>query len=262
MMNKNVHILGLMAIISMLLMGCANTNPDLDILEDTSIAEKANPLEERYELKIHDDIEITQDYGVFQADNTTPYEELITKTVDIHEFAQNFEYRGSGRGIDDVMEFIGVECLRETENAIYSVHKVEQGGLLYIFYHKEPWRTEITDNGILIWFYVRERLSFSDFDYLEENVTTIEEAIQFNEAEQIYLNCYKADSTFQYDPTGSYLYTEHYLEDGILCTKYDLIDGELVFSQHALIDDFDWSCFVGARAYPYEVRILDMDWVE
>ena len=261
-MNKNAHILGLIAIILMLLMGCANTNPDLDILEDTSTIEKANFLEESYELKIYDDIEITQDYGVFHADNTTPYEELVTKTVDIHTFVQNFDMFGTGRGIDDVMEFIGVECLRETESAIYSVHKVEQGGLLYIFYRKEPWCTEITDNGILRWYYVRERLSSADFNYLEENVTTIEEAILFNEVEQIYLNCYKADPTFQCEPTGSFLYTELYLEDGILGVKYDLVDGELVFSQYSLIEDYDMSKYVASRSYPYEARVLEKDWVE
>lgn len=132
-MNKNVRILGLITIISMLLIGCTNVNPNLDTLEDTSTIEKANSLEESYELKIYDDIEITQDYGVFQADNTTPYEELITKNVDIHTFVQNFDMFGTGRGIDDVMEFIGVECLRETENAIYSVHKVEQGDFSIYF---------------------------------------------------------------------------------------------------------------------------------
>lgn len=261
-MNKNVRILGLITIISMLLIGCTNVNPNLDTLEDTSTIEKANSLEESYELKIYDDIEITQDYGVFQADNTTPYEELITKNVDIHTFVQNFDMFGTGRGIDDVMEFIGVECLRETENAIYSVHKVEQGGLLYIFYRNDPWRTEITDNGILRWYYVRERLSFSDFDYLEENVTTIEESIQFNEVEQIFLNCYKADPTFQCEPTGSFLYTELYLEDGILGIKYDLVDGELVVSQYGIIEDYDMSGYVASRSYPYDAKILDRDWAE
>lgn len=259
-MNKNVHILGLITIISMLFMGCTNAKVDLDASKDTGAIEKANPLEEKYEMKIDDVMEITQDYGVFQADNTTPYEELITKTVDIHEFAQNFGLLASGRGIKDVMEFIGVECLRETETSIYSVHKVEQGGLLYIFYHKEPWRTEITTNGILYWYYVRERLSSSDFDHLEENVTTIEEAIEFNEVEQIFLNCYEADPAFQYEP--QHLYIENYLTDGLLGIKYNLVDGKLVFSESIFVEDYDMSQYTGARAYPYEARILDMDWVE
>lgn len=109
---------------------------------------------------------------------------------------------------------------------------------------------------------MRERLSFSDFDYLEENVTTIEESIQFNEVEQIFLNCYKADPTFQCEPTGSFLYTELYLEDGILGIKYDLVDGELVVSQYGIIEDYDMSGYVASRSYPYDAKILDMDWAE
>ena len=63
------------------------------------------------------------------------------------------------------MEFIGVECLRETEaGALYSVHKVEQGGLLYIFYNTPEFLTEITTNEIRNWYYVPKRLSSSDFD--------------------------------------------------------------------------------------------------
>ena len=253
--------LGVMAIVLTLLVGCASSERDLDTTEQTRTSEKANSLEENYELNFRlDEMGTTQDYGVYKADNTTPYEELITKTVDIHAFAQNFNAYGSRRGINDVMEFMGVECLRETENAIYSVHKVEQGGLLYIFYSKETWRTEITDNEILLWFYVRERLSFSDFDYLEKNVTTIQDSICQTEIEQIYLNCYRADPTYEWHD-GS-LCVGFYLEDGILATLYEPKDGELVLSEYYFQEGHDMSGHTGGRAYPYEGRILDMDWVE
>lgn len=260
-MNKNACKLGLIVIVSMLLVGCINANPDLDTVKDTGTVEKANPLEAEYELNFRlDEMGTTQDYGVYKTDNTTPYEELITKTVDIHAFAQNFSNSGDRRGINDVMEFMGVECLRETETAIYSVHKVEQGGLLYIFYCKEPWRTEITDNGILLWFYVRERLSFSDFDYLEKDVTTIQDSIYQTEIEQIYLNCYRADPTYYLCDES--LGVGFYLEDGILGTLYEQKDGELVLSDYYFQEGHDMSIHTGGRAYPYEGRILDMDWVE
>lgn len=260
-MITRLHKLGVMAIVLTLLIGCASSEPDLDTTEQTLKSKKPNFLEAEYELNFRlDEMGTTQDYGVYKADNTTPYEELITKTVDIHAFAQNFSQSGNRRGINDVMEFMGVECLRETETAIYSVHKVEQGGLLYIFYCKEPWRTEITDNGILLWFYVRERLSFSDFDYLEKDVTTIQDSIYQTEIEQIYLNCYRADSTY-------YLYDESlgvvfYLEEGILATLYEPKDGELILSDYYFQEGYDMSIHTGARAYPYEGRILDIDWVE
>ena len=70
------------------------------------------------------------------------------------------------------MDFIGVECLRETEaGALYSVHEVEQGGLLYIFYNTPEWLTEITTNEIRNWYYVPKRLSSSDFDSMKKNVS-------------------------------------------------------------------------------------------
>jgi hypothetical protein len=121
--------------------GATDTEEDTSTIEEhgtleTEItSENTNSLEKRYEVNYqYDAIVVTQDYGIFPVDNTTPYQDLITKTVDIHNFASHFEQTG-GRGIDDVMEFMGVECLRETEaGALYSVHKVEQGGLLYILY--------------------------------------------------------------------------------------------------------------------------------
>lgn len=278
-MNKKAHKLGLIAIVLTLLVGCTNANPDSNSEEDTSTIEesntseltdaseeinseeKTNDLEASYELKLSIyDVEVTQDYGVFQVDNTTPYQELITKTVDIHRFAQYFDHCG-GRGIDEVMEFIGVECLRETEaGALYSVHKVEQGGLLYIFYYNHDWEAEIRTNGIRGWFYVRERLSTSDFDSLQENVSTIGDVIRINEVEQIFLNCYQADP--MYCGLGTDLYTYHYLEDGIYAVKYDLIDEKLVLTNQILVGDFDIPFTRESQYYPYYARILDMDWVE
>lgn len=266
-MNKKAYKLELIAIVLTLLVGCTNANPNIENLEDTStteesdVTEKAHSLEKRYEMKILDDIEITQDYGVFQVDNTTPYEELITKTVDIHAFAQYFDISGTGREIDDVMEFIGVECLRETEaGALYSVHKVEQGGLLYIFYYNKEWQTEIRTNDVKAWFYVRERLSSADFSSLQKNVSTIEDVIEIDAVEQIYLNCYRADPMYQYD--GKHLHTVHYLEDGIYLILYELIDGELIFTDYYLADNFELPVYTESRYYPYYAQVLEMDMVE
>ena len=247
---------------------CFLTDPvsekDTSVLGESDSTEQTNPdnpLEKRYELKINDDIEITQDYGVFQTDNTTPYEELITKTVDIHAFAQYFDIVGDGRGIDDVMEFIGVECLRETETgALYSVHKVEQGGLLYIFYDNQEWLTEIKTNGIKVWFYVRERVSSSDFASLQKNVSTIEDVIEIDEVDQIFLNCYRADPEYQYH--GTTLVTCHYLEDGLYAIQYDLIGGELIFTDDYFTDNFDVPFQTESRYHPYYAQVLEMDMVE
>ena len=262
-MNKKAHKLGLIVLVLTLLVGCSNVQPESTELENTSATEKTNILEKDYALnyKVYA-MGTTQDYGVYQADNTTPYQDLITKTVDIHTFAQNFDCFGTNRGINDVMEFFGVECLRQTENAIYSVHKVEQGGLLYIFYSNEPWRTEIKDNSIIRWFYVRERLSMADFDYLEENVTTIQDSIAQTESEQIFLNCYRVDPTYNYPYDGG-LTTVFYLEDGILGLQYELVDEELVLSEYYFFqDDYEIVYESTCRGGSYDFKIMEMDWVE
>lgn len=254
-MKKRVQKLGLIAIVLTLLVGCTNANPDAD--KDIS-------LEATYEMKTREDIEITQDYGVFEVDNKTPYQELLTKTVDIHTFAENFDIYGSNRGIDDVMEFIGVECLRKTPmGALYSIHKVKQGGLLYIFYNNHEPGAEIRTNGIRQWFYVPERIYATPIKNLDGKGATIEDVIKFNKADQIFLNCYRADPTFQNGEDGV-LTTYQYCVEGILKTTYYWIYGEFVGGSYSLDPDFilpdqkeDYTEYTW-----YDAHIYDMDWVE
>lgn len=190
-------------------------------------------------------------------DNTTPYEELITETVDIHMFAQRYDPFGK-RNIADVEEYIGIECLRNTdEGALYSVHKVKQGGLLYVFYDNYDWNKNLTNRSIIRWFYVRERLSFSDFENLTEGIDTIDDVIKINESEQIFLNIYRAYPNFIGEEV---LYTTHYLEDGILDVMYKLIDGKLIFTDIYLTENFDCPDLDESKYYPYNARILDIDW--
>ena len=260
-MNKRAYKLGLIAIVLTLLVGCANANPDSSALEESNTSEKDSSLEASYEMKTRDDIEITQDY-IFQVDNKTPYQELITKTVDIHMFAQNFDMYGSGRGIDDVMEVFGVECLRRTPGgALYSIHKVEQGGLLYIFYNHDDRKTEIKTNEIRHWFYVRKRQSSEEIRNLKGKGATIEDVIEINEAEQIYLNCYRADPTFQGGEDGV-LTTFHYFTDGILEIRYYWIYGEFVCVPYFLHKDFNLEDRKASEYSLYNAFIYGMDWVE
>ena len=192
-------------------------------------------------------------------DNTTPYEELITKTVDIHMFAQRYNPFGK-RNISDVKEYVGIECLRNTdEGALYSVHKVKQGGLLYVFYDNYDWKKSLANKSIIRWFYVRERLSFSDFKALDKGIDTIDDAIAINKAEQIYLNIFRAAPAYW---DKEVLYTTHYLEDGILEVGYKLIDGKLIFTDLYLTENFDCPDLDESKYYPYNARILDIDWLE
>ncbi len=186
--------------------------------------------------------------------NTTDYDKLITKKVDIHTFAQRYEPYGD-RTMYDVAENVGIECLRKiNNNALYSVHKVKQGGLLYVFYNYG-----LGHNGSIIrWFYVRQRLSFSDFENLTKDKSTIDDVIKINESEQIYLNIYRAHpETWVPEET---LYTTHYLEDGILDVGYKLVDGKLIFSDIYLTENFDLRDLTDSRTYSYDAHILDIDW--
>ncbi|MBR2040569.1 MAG: hypothetical protein IJ948_04245, partial [Clostridia bacterium] len=56
------------------------------------------------------------------------------------------------------------------------------------------------------------------------------------------------------------LYTTHYLEDGILDVMYKLIDGKLIFTDIYLTENFDCPDLDESKYYPYNARILDIDW--
>ena len=260
-MNKRAQRLGLIAMVLTLLVGCANVSPNSGASEESETSEKTVSLEANYEMKTSEEIEITQDYS-FQIDNKTPYQELLTKTVDIHTFAQTFDMYGTGRGIDDVMEVIGVECLRKTSGgALYSIHKVEQGGLLYIFYNYEDKSAEIKTNEIRHWFYVMKRQSSAEIMDLKGKGATIEDVIKINGAEQIYLNCYSADPKIQSGEEGV-LTTYHYFTDGILELRYYYIQGELVCVPYHLEINFGLRDRKDEESSPYKALIYGMDWVE
>ena len=237
------HRIILVLLVLVLLIGCTHS----DTLEMNSVIK-------------YDSLTVTKENCEdLKIDNTTPYEELITKTVDIHTFAQRYNPFGK-RNINDVKEYVGIECLRNTdEGALYSVHKVKQGGLLYVFYDNYDWNKNLANKSIIRWFYVRERLSFSDFENLTEGVDTIDDVIKINESEQIFLNIYRAYPEFFGEEV---LYTNHYLKDGILDIKYKLIDGKLIFSEMHLTKNFDCPDLDEPIYYPYNARILGFDWAK
>ena len=237
------HKIALILLVLILVAGCTHTHT----LEMSYVLEYDTST-----IPVNDSID-------FKIDNTTPYQELITKTVDIHAFAQRYSPNGK-RTIDDVMGKFGIECLRETEEgALYSIHKVLQGGLLYVFYNNYDWDIDISGNSILRWFYVRERLSSSDFYALTENVDTIDDVIQIDKTEQIFLNIYQADP-MHWDE--GIVCTTHYLEDGLLDIGYKLEDGKLVFTASILTENFDLRDMDEPVHHPYSARIFDADWVK
>ena len=192
-------------------------------------------------------------------DNKTPYQNLLTKEVDIHYFMKKYCLQtgvgGAGK-LEDIVSDIGIECLRETgAGALYSIHKVKQGGLLYIFYmNRLPDASNY--HPVIRCFYMRKKLSSEAFNFVKEG-TTINEIKKIDPIAQVWENIYYADSEW-WEATGG-CGTFHYLSDGILEIGFKKQDGELkVFAKH-LTQDFEMPQFSG-KSYPYNGKILDSDW--
>ncbi len=190
-------------------------------------------------------------------DNETPYEELITKEIDIHYMAQKYFSKGIHcyGTLEDLMNDIGVECLRENAGGtLYCVYRVKQGGLLYVFYNKY--------GMMLQWFYVRNDLSYADLsDALREN-STLEDLKKIDDTLQIFENLYDSNSKMIQLMEGTYSATV-YLNDGILDLGYKkendefvLILNELVpfFSNNFIRQDFRSSVYE-----TYDASVYDMD---
>ncbi len=222
-----------------------------------------NDLQEAYVMRKGDDP--SYEVADYTVDNTTPYQELITKKVDIHSFAQAYSfviYPWSPK-MSQIAAEVGLECVREISNgALYSVHEVEQGGLLYIFYNNEEWREEGKDRPVLRWFYVREDLCYADFEKIVEEGGTMDDVIKIDETEQIFYNIHSGEWIGEEPP--ELFPTWHYLSDGILELGYQREGDTFVvvpeycqwFPEFTLID---WQA---ARCYPINAEIFEFDWLE
>ncbi len=116
--------------------------------------------------------------------NTSSYEELIRKTVDIEtlpvKLPQNIG-EPDAPTIDQIDQDIGIECLRETPaispyktGVLYSIHKVKQGGLLYLYYKPAGYANDQKTRDIprlFAWHYVKKSLSYADFASVKEGVS-------------------------------------------------------------------------------------------
>ena len=195
-----------------------------------------------------------------EPDNATPYQELLTKEIDIHSFMEKYCLRdpyGSGE-IEDIAADIGIECLRETEaGALYSIHKVRQGGLLYVFYMNNL-PTAPDHHPVIRCMYMQKKLSSKDFESIKEG-SMLTEVKKIDSIAQIYENMYYSDPEY-WESTGG-CGSIHYLSDGILEIGFKERDGKLKVFASKLTEDFDMPQFTG-KNYPYNGRILDTDWTE
>ncbi|MGI6249591.1 MAG: hypothetical protein ACOYJX_09425 [Acutalibacteraceae bacterium] len=193
-------------------------------------------------------------------DNTNPYNELITKEIDIDLFIQKCDEDPTVAlftkltFITKVDDEFGIECLRETEsNSLYSVHKVKQGGLLYIFYRYHSGTGKYAE--IKNWYYVKEKLNYRDFSSVD-NGSDIKEVARIDPVTDVYIeranNCDKTKSIG--------MATHHYLEDGILMLIYRYKDGKFEVVEKDFRDEFTVELFFKEeKEEPYNGRVFPMD---
>ena len=214
-------------------------------------------------------------------DNETPYEELITKEIDIHEFVQKFcisNLTGSG-SLNRVNNEIGIECLRCTEaGALYSVHKVKQGGLLYIFYTR--YEDDSAVPPILRWFYVPKKRSRADFGTLQTGLditdpnldldgidveslpsgSNINAVKAIDPSVQIFENLGNLQDKEYWD--SNYLLTWHYLSDGIMEICYRYSAGEFKVLIKYFIEDYQIDDYSEPVRERYDGHILEKDQIQ
>lgn len=179
-----------------------------------------------------------------------PVDELVTEPCDIHEVVQKYftkDLLGTCT-LEELAGDIGVECLRVNEGGtLYSVHEVEQGGRLYIFFGEEHLPIQ--------WFYVRKRLSRADFAGIEAGAS-IEEVKKIDPTTQIFENIYNTDLEY-YKIQGCISW--HYLDDGILEIGYDMDKREVMALN--FIDDYRIHRYDDSITTYYDGHIREEDWV-
>jgi hypothetical protein len=208
-------------------------------------------------------------------DNKKHYNEMITKNVDIDEFIKKFYIfpapYGLGYYINEFYHGIGIEWLRETElGALYSVHKVEQGGLLYIYYTRIEYTGYVKVAG---WYYVQKKLSSSDFLAIKNqsartNASTLADVIAIDPATYIYKSIFEKDHIFT--NFSRHVDTIHFLSDGILKIRFKLMEfngppliDNLKVTKKTLISFDDMkSVQPNLQIHPLNGRILPMDMID
>lgn len=202
-----------------------------------------------------------------QAMAELPYDQMITQTCDVHEFLELFGEYPEGNGLLTVVaEEIGVECLRtNSAGTRYSIHKVEQGGWLYIFYrYREFDSAYYIDN----WFYVNEDRSFADFDAIEIG-STIQEVEKIDPSARLSHNLFYRRCEWRRIDDVS-LFSQHYLNDGVLFIYYEYQDdylydskeGEYLVYDMEYFDDYvRWTDGGSGTASFLDVSLLPGDWI-
>ena len=189
-------------------------------------------------------------------DNKTPYDKRVTTTIDLDAFlslrippywyptdpATGF----SGYQMRDYVKKFPVECLRKNaEGTVYSVQKVKQGGLLYVFYDLRFYDFRTSPGpywGVPIWSwcYVTNLYSYKDFASFNDN-STFDDLIAVDPSMQVIKDYYLANG---YPDSYDELYFTMYLSDGTMHVTTLLSDGTINVSLNYSPDYKIWHAFM------------------
>lgn len=249
---KRYLLCGLTVLLAIIGVSCADTPPNTSIPDITepswySSSQRENPDALEAVLK--------------RIDNSTPYQELITKKIDIQSFLQKYDpdaaatITQSPRLITTVDRDFGIECLRQTEaGSIYSIHQVKQGGLLYVFYETRSYESTGKYVSIKYWYYVKKALSYADFSEVTEG-TLLKEVKKIDPVTKFYTDR-------AYTPSQIFIpYSYHYLKDGILLIGYTKTNKDLVVEGTQFWPDFniEEANYASQKVELYDGHLLPID---
>ncbi len=193
--------------------------------------------------------------------NADPYDELITTECSIHDFIAAFTGKNVyGQGtMAEVDSCMPIECLRFPEGGtLYSIHKVREGGVLYIFYETRLFEqtNDLQDATILRWFYVQKNLSSDDY----KDAQSIKDIAEIDATGEIFENiCYEDMDRWSAD---DYRFASwHYVSDGIYEIAYEYKNGELKIFHSRLLTDFSLENLYEPTSDECTAKIWEFDWV-
>lgn len=193
-------------------------------------------------------------------DNTTAYERLITKTIRMSEFIETFDrdpgkfLNGSLPHISQIDQEIGIQCIRRNKSGtLYSVHMVEEGGLLYIIYNESE---HAGFTYIRNWYYVKKPLSYEDFSSIQVG-SSITDVKKVDPSTDVYLERLK-----KFKEEVREFRTYHYLKDGILSYSYITQNGKPVVAGINFDHEFQAFNYYSAAEKIIDAEILPQDFLK
>ena len=220
-MKKVLIVLLVFSILTACLSSCKK-NPDPYMMQGSN----EYPAEQSMDAEWDRDFEITESI-LERLNNDTPYDELITKEIDIHAFLSKYANAHlyiTLPFIGDVDEEFPIECLRKNDaDYFYTIYKVKQGGLLYAFYYTSEYYIQYSWD----YYYVVKPVNKSDFKTIEIG-STIEDVEEIDPATTAYKRhiIEYTESLPRSDLAYGTCMTRHYLADGSYRIYYEMKDGQ------------------------------------